>query len=315
MLTPSRTVGVISSLSLVQLLAACDGNDVQQAAAPASTGGLQTVPAPSAPLPLPLPATMHGHFRGAAAIGEPVFRYYVEGLLTIDGEVRLYIGGPGDVSSVYSGGGIPAIALDPAEATQFVGNLTWNGDAGSGDGVVIGQDCAPHAPGRFCTAAAHATISVSRQSSSLKGEIRVETGQGMESWHLDIGGWSIYYPLSAAREYPRGLFSEHLAVFDASDAIVINLDGAGRLFFQSPWSGCTGNGALRPHADGRVYVFDVDLVIENCAASYAHLNRAFEGLATETQDNYWGYDDWLVMVLSTPEGPVPRLALTMISAR
>jgi hypothetical protein len=307
---PLRNFGILgSSLAALQLLAGCDDNGVPQGGGVASTGG-QTSPPPT----LPLPARAHGHVRGAAAIGEPAFRYYVEGLLTVGGEVRLYFGGPGDLSGVYSGAGMPEVALDPNEAMQFVGNLTWDGSAGRGKGVVIGQNCAPPALGGFCAIEAPAVISVSGSGSSLRGEIRVDTGQDAGSWEIDLSYWSIYYSLSAAPGYPGGLFSEQLAPFDEPDAVVISIDAGGRLFFQSPSSGCTGNGMLTPNADGRVYVFDVELIMENCRASYSYLNRAFEGLATETQDNAWGYDNWLVMLLSTPEGPVPRLALTMISS-
>ena len=57
-------------------------------------------------------------------------------------------------------------------------------------------------------------------------------------------------------------------------------------------------------------MFDVELLIENCNATYDFLNAQFSGLATETQDSYWDYDDWLVMFVSTPDGESPA-AITM----
>ena len=48
-------------------------------------------------------------------------------------------------------------------------------------------------------------------------------------------------------------------------------------------------------------------------AADTYLNGRFEGLATESQDNYWGYDSWLLMLLSTPDGSAARVALTTLA--
>jgi hypothetical protein len=110
-------------------------------------------------------------------------------------------------------------------------------------------------------------------------------------------------------QHLRGILSERYAAFARNEPVVIDIDG-GRLFFQSPSSGCTGNGELTPHDDGRYFVFDVALTVENCSATYADLNGRFEGLATTTQGGYWDYDNWLVMLLSTP-GASPSALLMM----
>ena len=49
------------------------------------------------------------------------------------------------------------------------------------------------------------------------------------------------------------------------------------------------------------------------ASARAYLNGRFEGLATESQDNRWGYDGWLLMWLSTPAESAPRFALTTLA--
>jgi hypothetical protein len=191
--------------------------------------------------------------------------------------------------------------------------VSWTGAQGLGQGVVIGERCVASNPGRFCGARAPAEISVSQTGKMLTGEVRVTTAQGVETWTLDIGGWSLYYQSSASQGFRGNMFRERLAPFAETGGPIISIDGRGRVFFQSAASGCTGNGTLAPHADGRFYVFDVDLLIENCDAEHAYLNGRFEGLATESQDNYWGYDTWLLMFLSTPDGSPSRVALTTLA--
>ena len=58
----------------------------------------------------------------------------------------------------------------------------------------------------------------------------------------------------------------------------MSVDGAGRIFFQSAHSACTGNGTLAPHRDGVFNVYDVTLTIDNCGGPYAYLNGEYEGL-------------------------------------
>ena len=116
----------------------------------------------------------------------------------------------------------------------------------------------------------------------------------------------LYYNGSGMYRGPVGLFREELAQFAQAGDVIATIDSAGRLFFQSPDSGCTGNGTLAPHADGRFYVFDVNLLIESCDTRYAFLNGEFEGLATESQGGYWDYDNWLIMFLSTPDGSMQQ---------
>jgi hypothetical protein len=274
------------------------------------------------------PATrVHGHYRGTAALGDDTYQYHAEALIAVDGVVRLYVGGPVSVSSLNSGAGLPAETLNLEVSTLFVGNLAMNSDEGIGDGAIFGQNCAAAEPGRFCDEPALAEIRIARTppipanpaSVGLAGEIQITTNEGEEIWLLDLAAWSIYYNLSASSSDglyrgPVGMFREELAEFVQAGDVIATIDTAGRLFFQSPDSGCIGNGTLAPHADGKFYVFDVNLLIESCDTTYAFLNGEFEGLATETQDNYWGYDNWLIMFLSTANGSLSQAAITMIGS-
>jgi hypothetical protein len=299
----AQTTRPILGLLLVAGAAAgCDGAPVAVPGPPMST-----------PPPPAVENRHDSHYRGSAAIGEAAYRYHAEALFTAGGEVLLHVGGPDDTQDARSGAGISAAALEPAEAALFVGNVSWTGAQGSGQGVVIGERCMASNPGRFCGAAVAAELNVSQTGRTIAGELRVTTGGGVETWALDIGDWSLYYDSSSSAGFRGRMYRERLAPFAEPGDPIISVDADGRLFFQSAASGCTGNGTVAPHADGRFYVFNVDLVIENCDTEYAYLNGRFEGLATESQDNYWGYDSWLLMLLSTPDGSAARVALTTLA--
>src|SRR5512134_4197514 len=128
-----------------------------------------------------------GHYRGAAAIGGADYSHHVEALFTADGEVQLHVGGPGAGNDVRSGAGVPPTALKPAEAALFVGNVSWTGAEGRGQGVVIGERCTVTSPGRFCGAPAPAELSASQTRGRISGELRVTTARGVDTWALDIG--------------------------------------------------------------------------------------------------------------------------------
>jgi hypothetical protein len=254
-------------------------------------------------------------------------------LITVDRDVRVHVAGPFDEGTVLSGGGLP-VAADLAESVLFVGNLESIGDQNLGQGVVLGQACTPSNPGRFCDVPAPASISLEWLlplpdegfSRTIAGEIRVTTSAAEESWRLDLSlswrsggnhffGYDFYR--QSAYGGPSGQFLESLAGFAQADDTIVTVDVAGRLFFQSPASGCVGNGTLArrpPYYVFDDYVFDVQLLIANCNASYAALNGVFEGLATITRDNLEPCREWLLMFLSAPEGSAPRPAFTMLGS-
>ena len=94
----------------------------------------------------------------------------------------------------------------------------------------------------------------------------------------------------------------------------MSIDLAGKLSFQSAHSGCIGNGTLAPHLDGKFNVYDVALTIENCNATYAYLNGAFEGLATTTPSTAWDYDALLRAWVSKRDGAPSPAAVTLLGA-
>ncbi len=233
--------------------------------------------------------------------------YFGDALFTVDGAVRLYIGGP------YSSSGVLQMAR-PDSSAQFVGNFEVDGDQAFGSGVIIGQGCAVPAPARFCGESASGEISVAVDSGDIQGEIRVTTSNGDETWLLELGGWRNYYVLPARPERVAGQYQEELAEFASDGDVIMSIDSAGQLFFQSVRSGCTGNGTLAPHLDGAFNVYDVTLMIENCAASYAYLNGDYEGLATETPSDYWNYDFLLRTWVSKRDGAPSQAAMTLLGS-
>ena len=314
------TARVALGLWLAHTLAACDSGERVELRDPAPLPGVAvSPPQPVPPRPVPL-RPMHQYFRGGAAIGDST--YYVDALVTADGDVRMHVAGPFDEGTVFSGYFFPVLA-DIAESVQFVGNIETIGEQNLGEGVVLGQACAPSDPGRFCDVPAPASISMEWQPPSpgetiptaVAGEVRVTTSAGEEIWHLDVSYWHYGSHADPAGVYggPTGMYEKELALFAETGEVVVTVDSVGRLFFQSPGSGCIGNGTLRPRPDGSYHTFDAEVLIENCGEDYAFLNGEYQGLAIETlTGNASDAYPSLLMFLSAPEGFAPRAAITML---
>jgi hypothetical protein len=119
----------------------------------------------------------------------------------------------------------------------------------------------------------------------------------------------------ASLGFAAGLYEERLAEFADDGSVIVSVDSAGRLFFQSARSGCVGNGVLAPHLDAEFNVYDVTLTIASCTSVYEYLNGEFEGLATRTVGGGWDdWGDWLVFWL-TSAGTPTRAAMTMWGSR
>jgi hypothetical protein len=244
----------------------------------------------------------HGRYVGTVTIGG--VDYFGDALLTVDGALRLYVGGS------YDDGGQLELS-QPENSAQLVANLQRQGNDASGSGIVIGQGCASAEPIRFCNETASGEISVVVDQQIFQGEIRVSTGTGEETWLVDLWAWDNYYVLSAEPQYVAGQYQEQLAEFNEAANMIIAIDADGRLFFQSAPSSCTGNGTLTRHLDGRFNVYDVELTLESCAGGYAYLNGVYEGLATTTPSNYWNYDALLRVWLSKRDAAAPA-AVTLL---
>ena len=293
---------------LAYLLCACaiEGCGGSGHDSPAST--TSAIPPVATPPPLrPAPKhQLHGHFSGAGQL--PDGTHYVEVLATVDGIIRLYIGGPLPTGIIGSGAGLPTELLSLGNAVMFAGDVSLNGVEGSGNGLVFGVACDEADNRRFCDEPAPAVIEVTATESGFISELRVETSGGDETWLLDVGEYSVYYNHDAAGP-PSGLYREMLAQFAQAGEVILRVDGSGQLFFQSSDSGCTGNGTVSSHLDGKYYVWDVGLSVENCDSDYAYLNGNFDGLATVSQGGYWDYDARLLMFLAKSENSESRVAL------
>jgi hypothetical protein len=299
-MTYSKTASVFL---LAQLLAAC-GNGGGEPGVGATIGpsGVPAVPPP----PQTQTLTWIGHYVGTVKIAG--VSYFADAVLTQDGLVRLYVGGPGDNTGAIQ-------MTRPASSVQFVGAIEMRAAQGSGSGAIIGEECAINAAGPYCGDPAAAKISATLESNSdgattgLQGEIDVTAATGTESWQIDLGLWS---DNEVAAIPWKGQLKEVLAEFASADDVIMNSDNKGMLTFQSASSGCVGNGALVPHLDGSADIYDVSLTIENCGGPYAYLNGQYDGLALYTSSTYWDYDGLLRMWLSKPQGMTPPAALTTL---
>jgi len=275
------------------LLAGC-GGDNGQIAMPAST--TSSAPAPSPVVTPESGDSWQGRYVGAVTIGG--VQYFADAMLTADGLIRLYLGGPYDDAGL-----IPAV---PATSAQLVGTLQQQTNQISGDGMVFGQQCGASDPIRFCAEIGHAYISIAVSTVDtfevIQGNILVTTSAGTETWSLNMGSFSNYYvDLPATQAGLMGDYQEELADFALSGDTIISIDAGGVLSFQSASSGCTGNGQVRPHLNGAVNVYDVALTISGCNAQYNYLNSTFDGLATTSPSSEWDYDTNLRMWLSHPD--------------
>ena len=286
---------VLVCIVLAQGLTGCD-RDKSPAPLPVAAA-LPPPPTPS--VPPPSVEAWHGFFEGRITIGDE--QRWSEALLTADGAVRMSVA-----------------PWESAGSAQFVGTFEQSGGQGSGSGIIIGQDCAGSSPGRFCSAPAFAEISITVATRDrLSGEIRVSTDAGQESWSFGMHWPAGTYLERATLEFAAGLYDELLAEFADDGSVIVSVDSAGRLFFQSAQSGCVGNGALAPHLDAEFNVYDVTLTIASCTSVYEYLNGEFEGLATRAIEHGGWYVDWgdaLVFWL-TSAGTPTRAAITMWGSR
>ena len=245
----------------------------------------------------------HGYFAGTVDIGGSKFG--AEAMLTVDGQLRIYILGQHHDWS------------NPVGAIQVSADVDIHVDHAQGSGIVFGEACADPLSNRFCGDSAEIQIAIDRTNDHpMIGEILVTPDTGPEVWLVDMGYFGGIYP-GAWYEYPAstypavGQFRETLAEFAAGGDVLVNVDGAGELFFQSASSGCIGVGEVAPHLDGQFSVYDVSLTIQNCMSENAYLNGEFEGLAVRTPQDPWDYGAmWMRMWVSTSPGTPGQAALT-----
>jgi hypothetical protein len=90
--------------------------------------------------------------------------YYGDALITADGSLRLYVGGP------YANDGTVQVAK-PKASEQFVGNVAIAGLGVRGSGVIIGQECGTaSAVGPFCGKNTLGNIQLTVTAEGLHGD-------------------------------------------------------------------------------------------------------------------------------------------------
>jgi hypothetical protein len=240
-----------------------------------------------ADLAIPAMDARQGRYVGAVNIGG--IDYYGDALITADGLLRMYVGGP------YASDGTVQSSI-PATSAQLVGTMAPTTDPDGAD-VVFGQGCsAPTDPLHVCEATSHAKHSLEIVAGNLQGQI-VETVEATNVWSVNLSPWANYYDRPATQSALAGTYQEQLAEFAQAGDTILSVDASGDISFQSPDSGCTGRGTLTPHLKGVVNVYDVLLTISNCQPPYSQLNTDYEGLATTSPSAAWDYDALLRMWL------------------
>ena len=130
--TRALRLAVLGSL-LLQGLVGCGGGSNGQSVVP---GPVLPSTAQTPVLPPPTPESgdaWQGRYVGSVTIGD--VQYFGDAMLTADGLIRLYLGGP------YSNDGVLQQTM-PAGSAQLVGTLQGQTNSISGDGLVFGQECA-----------------------------------------------------------------------------------------------------------------------------------------------------------------------------
>ncbi|MDH4127030.1 MAG: hypothetical protein OEW64_11940 [Gammaproteobacteria bacterium] len=239
-----------------------------------------------------------GYFAGVSSIDN--IPYYSEALLTEDGELRIYI--------------------DYAEPYLFAGTVEYghdHADGTHGSGRLLRLECSGSMPPASCTEPLAAEVHLTDVTNGyLYGELSVSTPQGDEAWPLSMTWPSSTYIYAATLNRVQGNYVEWLADYSRNQDTVISVDTQGELFFQSPSTGCTGNGLLTPHLAAATSVYAASLSIGNCAADFAYLNTDFTGFATMTYADWeWADGDFLVLWLDTPGSAPAATALVMWGLR
>jgi hypothetical protein len=247
--------------------------------------------------------TPHGRYVGVVVDGET--RRFADALLTEEGAIRIHIGGPD-----LAGSGL--IPDRRSRSAQFVGRLSVLNGVIRGTGRLLGENCTLPSPVQFCQAPATATLKIQAASlDRLTASMTVMTGAGVKVWQVVLDSWDHYYHLRVSLPMLRGLYAERMAEFSRYGTTILDVNAAGRMFFQSPATGCVGNGTMTPRTT--VGVADVELRIENCQGRFGYLNGRYFGFSTFSPSAYWNYDMVLRTWLAKPASAARPAALTMWS--
>lgn len=321
-LPPAKTrLGLdLGALLLAVVVTGCGGGgsaatSIATAPLPAATSAPPIVASPSAP-------SWGGHFVGSVRIADAY--YFADALLTVDGSVRLYIGGP------VAASGMPGtLQSKTARYSQFVGNVEVRGNEANGVGAMVANGCSPpYILLGECGDNVLGNVHIIVQSGDnrlLQGEIVLNANSrtlkqngATHTLFLDMRDWNGGFAVPTFSQTPQGLYQEELAEFAVGTDTTISVDRDGKMFFESAASGCIGNGIIAPRADWRlsvyVLIYEVTLRIDNCQGPYERLNGSFAGLATWSIMELWDSDLVLRFWLTEQGWPNSKVPL-MLSAR
>jgi len=239
---------------------------------------------------------------------------YYAGSVIIDGDGRTAEG-------LISADGLIRFRLQGPDILQFAGSAQLQGNELVGSGVLIGENCGMSRAGLFCSASAPATISLRLNRPDRPWQLRGTIGYDLPgtrvaaqlsmTWASQTSGTD--GPRPASDRIVAGLYDidpfnaaitlNSSAISDAS----LSIDGQGRLFFQSPSTGCTGNGTIGLHSEGHFTAYDIALSIAGCSESFGFLNTEFEGLATGYYRIYDPFDfvTWMSAWLTSIDTSTP----------
>jgi hypothetical protein len=221
-------------------------------------------------------------------------QHYGDALVTVDGAVRLYVGGP-----YVDDGTVQKSRPDLSAQVVVYPDSVNNG------GVVVWEGCCGDQSARL--------IKTVSSTGDLTGQVEIPSNEA--NWSFDLRSWDHHHNMPASLERLAGQYAEELAPFATDPDMVVNIDRNGAMFFQSAASGCTGNGTVTPHGDSSSNVYDVVLVIEGCNDPHSKWNGTHDGLATTSPSDYWSYDTLLrIWFANRHEWVEPRNAFLM-SAR
>jgi hypothetical protein len=297
-----KQLGALYFLLCLLMFAACDADYVvvslqsdPSLPPPRSTGGRSSMAqGPEG----------HGRFIGVVRIRN--IDYFGDALVTDDGHVRLYVGGP----HAHSGS---LQVTRPDSSMQFVGTIDLRNGGVFGNGVILTEGCVPAASD--CAGAVPAEINVARITREMRGEIRSMGSDADEIWSLDLAQWDNYYARPAAIASMAGQYEELITELSQQTRTLIRIDERGQLSFQDAQAGCTGRGTLAPRSNGQFSVYDVELHIEACDALHASLNGDLEGMAAESASSVWSYDSFLRIWLTTRDETGSPVAVTLLASR
>jgi len=294
---PGLTTRLLVGLLVLPALAGCGGGS-------SSGGGDESAPTASPPPgPAPVQPWLGGQYFGTATDTDG--EHNVSALLLGNGDLRVAIGEPWEATG----------------SSQFIGHIQTDEDQALGDGLIVGEGCGGTRPSRFCGVAVPAVVDLTELTydgrPALSGSVTVTVNGTTESWSLELPrSIPIYSGYLHPLQDVANVYSDYYVDYvypDEESALFGNdptftVDDAGRVFFQSPETGCIGNGRLDPYGDGKSAIFTVTLLVESCTGGRAYLNGGFEGLA-----NNLGGDDafgkYVVLYLSrTAEMDAPAAA-------